>query len=124
MNTYAIFLSEKQEHEAVKLGFSWPGFFFTWIWAICKRMPLRGIVILVLALILGGFAGSVGSNHSTFLALIFVLPIRIFVALKGNEWRRNSLRERGYTYVSDIKAKEPEEAIELFAKSHQSSVDK
>jgi len=39
--------------EAVKRGFSWPAFLFTWIWAVVNRLWLLGIVFVILSLLLG-----------------------------------------------------------------------
>ena len=38
MKQYKIFKHPLGKIEAVKQGWSWPAFFFNWIWALVKKM--------------------------------------------------------------------------------------
>ena len=47
MRTYKIYRKDA-EVVAVKDGFSYPGFFFTWIWALVKRLWTVGLFFFLL----------------------------------------------------------------------------
>ena len=42
MAMFRIYQHPMRGIEAVKVGFSWPGFFFTWIWMFTKQMWADG----------------------------------------------------------------------------------
>ncbi len=57
MKQYKIFKHPNGETEAVKQSWSWPAFFFTWIWALIKKLWVIaaitfGVVLLIQILVL------------------------------------------------------------------------
>src|SRR3989337_3893601 len=48
MKTFDLYRHPTLGYEAVKRGFSWPGFFITPLWALSKRMWLGGALLLVI----------------------------------------------------------------------------
>jgi hypothetical protein len=100
------------EHvEAVKHGFSWPGFFFSWIWAFAKGMPWLGAGLLILDL---GFAVA---DHLTLdeslpgvaFGMAFFAKLLV-VGATGNAWRRRSLERRAFVHVDTLEAKDSDAA--------------
>ena len=46
IKTFDIYENLKGRQEAVKKGWSWPGFSFTWIWCFIKGLGVLGSIIL------------------------------------------------------------------------------
>ena len=88
--------------QAVKHGFSWPGFFFTWIWMLICRMWLGGTIVLVVMVVVALFVPALWS-------ISFV--VCLVVGMQGNAWRRNRLRERGFERVRSVQAKNADAAL-------------
>jgi hypothetical protein len=117
VRTFDIFIHEKDAPEAVKQGFSWPAFFFGWMWALMKDLNFPTFGIL---------AGSV-----SFLALQLYLeqshPIaslasglggiafQIWVGFNGNSWRTRNLMSRGYRLTNSVRASSVKAAIATHA---------
>lgn len=111
MKTYKIFTSPLGQTEAVKQGWSWPGFFFCIFWTLAKKMWMTSVLIVV-----GGFVWD-------FLADIFASEVKPFgmafmalVGAQGNTWRENNLRRRGYEHQETVQALTPEAALALWTK--------
>jgi len=99
MKKYNIFEKDGQR-VAVKQGWSWPGFFFHFIWAFTKKLILAGVITLVVGFIL--VAAMKGSP-----AVLLGLPFGI----KGNKWWESKLLKNGYTLLGTIQGKTPAEAL-------------
>lgn len=119
MKTFNVFKHPVFGYEAVKIGFSWPGLLFTPIWAFVKKLWLHATaaasVILALTFIQAAFDKhdvAIGS----FLAALLQLCVSIFVGVKGNEWREENLRSRGYESISTVQAPTPDAAVALTVK--------
>ena len=54
MHKYNVYKHPIIGYEAIKQGFSWPGFFFTWIWAFVKKLWADGVILLLVTVILQG----------------------------------------------------------------------
>jgi hypothetical protein len=121
MKTYKIFVSPQGSSEAVKQGWSWPGFFFNFIWALIKRMWVLGVVLMILSIALGFAEGTVevsygkeaASGISVFTSILN-LVIAVVFGVKGNKWREKNLIFRGYKYQDTVDAQNPEAAIALW----------
>jgi len=113
MNAFKIYQHPDGSREAVKQGWSWPGFFFGPIWAMVKKMWGLGggllVVILVLALV------PVDPGIALLTALIN-FGIYIACGINGNAWRVKNLESRGYEYQETLEAATPEGAIALYLK--------
>jgi phosphate/sulfate permease len=126
MRTFAVYESPKGECEAVKIGVSWPAFFFGCLWAFARGLWLRGVALLgievLLALVAGIAAAFVGlwfeltatqgeDAVQLFWAALFI-PYSIMVGLWANGWRRKHLVKKGYTLMNEsVLARSGEEAI-------------
>ncbi len=108
--------------EAVKTGWSWPAFFFSFIWAMVKKMYLTGIALFLFSLMLGiiieylhmGPRGDAMNN-------ILTIAISIIFGLKGNEWCEALLLRRGYEAKAVIAAPDPHSARACFLQEKKQS---
>ena len=49
MKTFDVYQNRQGDTQAVKKGWSWPGFFFTWVWCFVKGLPGTALGILFIA---------------------------------------------------------------------------
>jgi len=117
MAWYAIYRRVgKAEHVEIKFGFSYPAFFFTWVWALSKQLYL----LALLSFIFGSFTifsviyyviliippplwAPAGSRNIVSLALNdvpFILSwvVQVVLGFFGNEIHRTKLEQSGYSY--------------------------
>jgi hypothetical protein len=121
MKTYKIYKNSSGQVEAVKQGWSWPGFFFTSIWCLVKGLYGLGAGLLIAFLI--ARVMSVESEAINALTSLAGLGVAIWLGVSGNEMRGKKLQGKGYEFVSTIDANSPEDAVAEFAKkgSHLAS---
>lgn len=147
MRYYQIFTKENHLPEAVKIGFSYPGFFFPWIWAFLRRLWKLGFLALLFTLVLpiliiiASFLPSLlayshhghlehfgaMASHLTqmplviageLLAAMMVNGMAIYLGYRGNWWLANSLQQQGYHLAaSPIAASNAGKAIESWLAS-------
>ena len=104
--------------DAVKVGWSWPGFFFNWLWALIKQQWFRGlaagviillVAIVIFALSLPGpstkldIASNIGNLIGSAISFIF--------GLYGNRWQEHNLTVRGFIKKDSIIADNKSYAI-------------
>ena len=92
MKTYKIYANGGFKI-AVKQGWSWPGFFFTFIWAFTKGLVAPGIVCLI------------------FCWPPALIVTAIICGSKGNNWWEAQLMKSGYAFSGIVQAGSPAEAI-------------
>ena len=102
MKQFAILQHPALGYEVVKMGWSWPACFFTWIWAFLKRLWLVGVIVLLAGLALSSLPE---------IWLVGELIISIVMGVKGNELRVMRLRDSGYEQVATVAAKTPDGAL-------------
>src|ERR1043166_9133108 len=107
--TFEVF-KHPTDSQAVKRGFSWPGFFFTCIWALVKRLWLVGGVVLVISLVVS-LVSSQTFRSSPLLVVCASLVVRLVVGRKGNRWRSDALQADGYAYIGAIEARDAAAAL-------------
>ncbi len=128
---YKIYENPLGLREAVKQGWSWPAFFFTWIWALIKKMNVVGGSVIggiLVATVLFGVAGQgnhgddanreaatspAGEIFEWFFSLV-MLALPVFFGVNGNAWREENLILRGYQLVGTIDGASDEAAIALY----------
>ncbi|EEF60754.1 ABC transporter permease [Pedosphaera parvula] len=116
MQSFEVFKHPDTGYQAVKRGFSWPGFFFTWIWAFSRRMWLTGIILLLIALPIVLLFVEV-FRENPILALTSALLFMLTVGLRGNGWRSHNLEVRGGRLLGTMKARDAAEATSKVAAS-------
>ena len=118
MKLFAIYQHpERQDVEAIKQGWSWPGCLFTFIWSVAQK--LWGVAAIV-----GGLHSviyttsmilySEGSVFGGYLLWAWVIGIMILIGARGNQWREKRLLKRGYACRATIIARTPSEAVILY----------
>ena len=127
MKTYDIFKSPRTGiHEAVKRGFSWPGFFFNWIWMLNYRVPRSGwpaygrmsfliVAIFGIQTIRVLFSWFNWPDLPFLLELALSAPFMLFFVipgLKGNAWLVRKLKEEGWQHLGTFQSKSAYDAIQ------------
>jgi len=112
---YAILAHSDGRVQAVKQGFCWPAFFFTWVWAFIKGLYDLGIgvfLILVIVAIVGN--QSRARAHDVIAILLPVLAglsLRCVLGFEANRMRQKALLSKGFRLVGTVVANAPEEAL-------------
>ena len=109
---FYIYENSEGQQEPVKDGWSWPGFFFTWIWAFSKHLHGIGIIYLILWLL--GFISAAFPPEFAGILTIIGLFLAILIGVNGNNWRISNLESQGYNYKAKVIARSPEEAIKEY----------
>ena len=117
MKQYNIYVSPLGGREAVKLGWSWTGFFFVWIWCFVTKLNVHGVGILIINISLGYFE-IIGGDLFKLIGWGVAAIILIWLGSEGNKLREKNLLKRGYEKQSSNKASSPEGALALYAKEH------
>jgi hypothetical protein len=115
MKTYEIYVSPLGNQEAVKKGWSWPGFFFGGFWTLYKKMWINSLYIFLLQVALIGLTYAVDPKSSANFGFFFGLVIGYF----GNKWRVKNLMSRGFENSGIVVAKNPEAALNLWTKQKE-----
>ena len=110
MKTYNIFSHDEEPAQAVKIGWSWPGFFFTWIWALVKGLRAVGIGVLLVFAIAGVYVSDSGEGVTS----IIPLAAGIWLGLSGNKQREADLRGKGYKQVAEVTATNTKRALNAY----------
>lgn len=86
----------------VKEGFSWPAFFFNWVWALFKGMWLTALVLFFagIAAVAAIERLSLSPTAQSVASLAFILLCGIF----GNDLVRWELGRRGYREAGVVAA--------------------
>ena len=109
MKVYQVFKHPEKGYQAVKRGFSWPGFFLSWIWALSRQLWLEAILLFFFFAAWSGIEFGVawgGRSFSIVLGLLYLL----FVGIKGNSWRARNLEARGFAWLGAIQARDVQDA--------------
>jgi len=118
MKQYEVFKHPSGASEAVKQGWSWPAFFFGFIWAMTKKLWAIGFGVLAGAFVVGFILAVAGAGEGGDLLMnIASLIVSIIFGLNGNSWRRNNLISRGYEQADIVTAANQEDALALHLKA-------
>lgn len=121
-NTYHIYQHPISGYEAVKVGFSWPAFFFGIFWMLFKKLWIPAALWFSFGIAVGAIREIAIVLESELLAMLYFvllggdLVVIFIVAFKGNEWRRKNLVKRGFELMQKLEAETPEAAIAFVAK--------
>lgn len=122
MKTYTIYADQKGAYHVIKQGWSWPAFFFTWIWAFSKKRWIWGLLALVPFILTWLVLGMVQEKDLNTLVVLMgnspVFAALAFFGLNGNEWIENSYRKKGYKYIFTTLAASPRDALDEYHKMH------
>jgi len=116
MTQYKVYAAPEGEYEAVKQGWSWPGFFFTFVWAFVKKMRTLAFGI-VSAFAAAGLAGSFTGGGVAFAVKILVdlgaVALMFAFGRKGNMWLEADLLLKGFELKGLVAASGGDEAVKL-----------
>lgn len=130
MKTFRVYRHPILGLQAVKDGFSWPGFFFTVIWALTKKLWLHACVfagiylflgLLQSSLLLSFLLRSTDDNLVQLFFFIFDVFISIYIGYSGNQWRVKNLHRRGFELVGTLQAATPDAALANFIMANKPS---
>ena len=102
MRTFDIYSHPSFGVDVVKQGFSWPAFFFGWIWALTKDLSFPVAGLLAGSIFFLGFQMWFEQNHPLVSLQFGVggIAFQVWVGRNGNDWRRRNLRKNNYTFVA------------------------
>lgn len=114
LREFEIFSKSSSPTVAVKRGFSWPGFLFTWVWALSRRLWVHGAVLVGIGIL-------ISVPDLVFRAanpLLFGFPgliVMAVVGVRGNSWRSKKLERDGYEFVGLVEARSPAAAVAAYS---------
>jgi hypothetical protein len=117
LKEYAVY-EKARLRKVVKIGFSWPAFFFNWIWAFVKQLWLIGIIYLAILVIAATsiivFIAERKPEIDIIMGVIELIGSLIF-GFSGNSWIESSLNNQGFRFVGKVTAKSVDQAHNLAA---------
>ncbi len=117
MKVYEIYEHPEHGRKAVKVGFSWPGFFFHIYWAVIKRLwlPAGAYFLFILFFLITRKSHVVPSILPLPMGTVFLpLLLKSCFAVHGNQWISQYLINHGYQLVSKLNAKSGSDALWRF----------
>lgn len=118
MKTFNIYKHPTQGYEAVKVGFSWPAFFFGGLWMLAKKLWgiaglwLAAYIVCSLIDTVIGKSQEGGSQAFVYLALAATyFSLWLIPPFRGNKWREENLSKRGYYLLNTVQTKTPDAAV-------------
>lgn len=111
MRTFKVFEHQARGFEAVKVGFSWPCFFFGLIWALVKKLWALAAAVAGVTAVVTVMDLAIGSIAFSMLINLAFMVGWIMLAAHGNQIRESVLYERGYRLVTELQADSPADAI-------------
>ncbi len=129
MKMYKVYANSKGKNEAVKIGWSWSAFFFTWMWALGKQIwrlttLTTGVFIMTLVVsfiavaIIPEFASKLSFEFLLIYTGYFVIGFSILMGFNGNQWYENKLLTRGYRFRAFIVADNSKEAVTSYTQKN------
>lgn len=106
MKQYKVYRHPDGRIEAVKDGWSWPGFFFGIFWLAYKQLWVPATITFFITVVLAGV-------YDILVTLFGMLAGLLFGAV-GNEWVAKNLEKRGFELVGTYKAYSPDHAKALY----------
>ena len=114
MRIYTLHQPSKSKNAAaeavpVKEGFSWPGFFFSVIWALWHRLWFWAIAFAVANIVLGWVLARAGGNE--FVQSTASLALALIIGWTANDLRRRKLAKQGFKECAVMVANNKETAL-------------
>lgn len=119
MASFCILTHPEHKTRVVKIGWSWPAFFFGLFWALYKRMwllaaSLFGFIVLSSVFIPATEGGELISN-------VLFIGLNLTISMKGNQWYASLLETQGFNREAQVEARNPNHALAVHANSQKSS---
>jgi hypothetical protein len=123
IESYNVYIHPTLGREAVKVGFSWPAFFFGIFWMLFKKLWgvagkwfISYIVLSVLEKVTDQSKETVEQALVYLILSVCYFALWLIPAFKGNKWREGNLSKRGYEQFTTVQAETPDAAIALAVK--------
>jgi len=117
MKTFKVLKHPQLGYQAVKAGFSWPGFLFSVIWLLIKKLWGHALIIIFIIILLASIEILFGNPETSFMVLFLELGVYIFVGINCNEWYVTKLKESGFDHIDTLQAETPDAAIRKIPKA-------
>ena len=115
MKNFAIYEQSKNNRIAVKVGFSWPGFFLSAFWLLFARLWEKAGIAFGVFLVPYGIALGLAADGREGMAEILLsvssAAVGFVIGKNGNKWRRLNLRARGFNLVAAVEAESSDGAL-------------
>lgn len=108
MKAFNVYRGPAGQVEVIKSGWSWPAFFFAWIWAFSKGLIGTGLVLIgvnLFALVL------TARTRSDLLFYFMMLLVALWFGAAGNEMRETKVIKRGYRASGQVHASDVDQAL-------------
>jgi len=133
MKLYTIYVNSQGSHRAVKQGWSWPAFLFTWgwaitkgIWALSKLSAVLLAILLMIAFIMASITSSASMDAMVELFMVYMgyllIAFSFIMGAKGNQWVKDGLVIQGYQDKESIVAQNSSAAIVLYQAGNDKKV--
>ena len=99
----------------VKEGFSWPAFFFSFLWALWHRMWLVALGLLGVEIAAGLGAGALGLSAAG--QGVLTLGFAVVIGFVANDFRRGWLARKGFSLAGVAAAEGRDAALRRFLDS-------
>ncbi|MBW2712438.1 MAG: DUF2628 domain-containing protein [Deltaproteobacteria bacterium] len=106
--------------QPVKLGFSWPAFFFGIAWAVFKQLWLVASLMMLGSITFTSISGMIASPETPpdpNIFILWALSVSALFGAYGNDWVRKDLERQGYQVMCEVEANTPQDALERFEES-------
>jgi hypothetical protein len=106
---FEVYRNADRQWLAIPLGFSWTAAALDWIWAFWLRLPVLGIVFLLLNLISGAVLYANRAGWKSYLVSQIIQGIAI--GFSARRFREMSAERRGYAYLCTVPARNAADAV-------------
>ncbi|MEY4691409.1 MAG: hypothetical protein RIT19_1734 [Verrucomicrobiota bacterium] len=106
---FEVYRGADRQWLAIPLGFSWAAAAFDWMWAFWLRLPVLGLVFLVLNLISGAVLYANRAGWKSYLVSQVVQGI--VIGFSARRFREMSAERRGYSYLCTVPARTAADAV-------------
>ncbi|MBI5136529.1 MAG: DUF2628 domain-containing protein [Nitrospirae bacterium] len=115
--TFDVYRHPIKGYQAVKRGFSWPAFFYSFIWSLFKGLWAIAFMIFlaVVALDVVGHSLAGAVPVAGLVTWLAQMGVAIFVGRNGNGWRREDMLGKGFVPVGTVQAGSPAKAVSQVA---------
>jgi hypothetical protein len=111
MKTFKVLKHPNFGYRAVKVGFSWPGFLFTIIWLLIKKLWVHALIVIFSIVLLSAIDMIFNNTQTYVMVFLLELGVYVFVGINGNEWRVTNSQAHGFELIDTLQAKTPKAAI-------------
>jgi len=116
MKVFNIYKNEFGDYKAIKVGWSWTGFFFKWLWALYNKLWLVAILYFILICV---FFSLIKPSDLESAKFIITIISSIIFGSCGNDWKANDLLNKGYTCKGFVTAFNQIDAIDIYISENE-----